>query len=260
MRRIFLVATVLIMTCTARAVPVGTDTVDIVHAGYGASGYLRVWGGGYYGMQVRGGVYMLNKTNGTGQGTLWPDGPLGSFCIELSEWAPEKSFRYDVVMPEESPEPTNFLGGHIGLDKAEYLSELWGRFFDPNWVGNGPFSYQQKHDAEAFAAAVWEIIYEKLPGSPNDWDVRSDGTCGKLGFRCCGVNTATANGWLHALDGTGPKADLRAFVYDGKQDYIVAVPEPATIGLLGLGALSLFGRKRRTNKLAAGGPRQKQER
>jgi len=40
-------------------------------------------------------------------------------------------------------------------------------------------------------------------------------------------------------------ADLRVFSYDGQQDYIVEVPEPATIALLGLGgALSLLRRKR----------------
>lgn len=151
-------------------------------------------------------------------------------------------------MPQDSPEPTCFLREHIGPDKTEYLSELWGRFFEPNWVGEGPFTWRQKRDAEAFAAAIWEIIYEELPESPADWNVKIDGTFGRLGFRCSGVDTYTANSWLHALDGTGPKVDLRAFVNDVKQDYIIAcpitqVPEPATVCLLGLGALILVRRK-----------------
>ena len=50
---------------------------------------------------------------------------------------------------------------------------------------------------------------------------------------------AIANDWLHQLDGTGPKAHLRALVYDGQMDYIAEVPEPATILLLGLGVVML---------------------
>jgi hypothetical protein len=243
MRRTFLTAIILVLATTgvAEAVPLGT--VKIAHTGYGANGQLSVWGGGLYGTYVRGGVYMLNKTNGTGQGNYWPNGPLGGFCIELSEWTPKNLLTYDVVMPQDAPEPTDFLGSPIGPAKAEYLSELWGRFFDPNWVGIGPFSLQQKRNAEAFAAAVWEIIYESLPPSPAAWNVKADGTPGRLGFKCYGADTATANSWLHALDGTGPKVNLRALVYDGKQDYITGIPEPATIALLGFGGLALIRRK-----------------
>jgi hypothetical protein len=150
---------------------------------------------------------------------------------------------YDVVMPEEAPQPTTFLGGPIGPEKAEYLRELWGRFFDPSWTGDGPFTEQQNSDAEAFTAAIWEIVYEELPESPLLWDVTVDGTIGDLGFRCENADTSTANDWLHVLDGTGPKANLRVFSYLGKQDYIVMIPEPATIALLGLGTLVLLGLK-----------------
>jgi hypothetical protein len=236
-------ALVLAVPAMTRAVPVGT--VDVVRVGHGAYAEVEVWGGEQAGSVAYSGVYMLGKSGGSGEGDIWPDGQLGSFCIELNEDAPDDTFTYDVVMLDEAPVPTTFLGGSIGAEKAKYLSELWGRFFDPDWVGSGPFTGEQNSDAGAFAVAIWEIIYEDLPSSPLGWDVTVDGTGGDLGFYAAGGDTAKANDYLHSLTGCGPKADLRAFVRCGTQDYLVEVPEPATIALLGFsGILSLVRKKR----------------
>jgi len=224
----------LALPCVAKACLLGT--VNIVHECHGASDIITVWGGDNDGDNVYGGVYMLGKTGGTGQGNIWPDGLLGSFCMELHELSPDSTLKYGVVMPEDAY--NSFLGSTIGTTKANYLRELWGRFFDPLWV-SGPYDSKQNSYAEAFAAAIWEIIYENLPTSPLEWDVRVGG------FRAENVDVVAANKWLHALTGCGPKADLRAFIYEGKQDYLVEVPEPTTVVLLGIGgALSLLRRRR----------------
>ena len=84
-----------------------------------------------------------------------------------------------------------------------------------------------------------------LCGASSGDFVTIESTAGAGGFRTDLGDSSIANSWLHSLDGTGPKADLRVLSYDGSQDYIVAVPEPATVVLLGFGSvLSLLrGRK-----------------
>ena len=225
------------------------STADVRHDGYGAGGLARLWGGGQNGDNVRIGVYMLYKSNGTGEGELWENGLIGTFCLELSEYAPNYTKTYEVVQPEEAQKPGTSPGVIIGSEKAEYLREAWGRFYDPAWSAGGNYTEQQNSDAEAFATVIWEIIYENLPASPALWDVTTDGTCGTGGFYATGLDTNKANSMLHALDGTGPKADLRAFVYDGKQDYLTLIPEPATIWLLAFGSITLLRKRGRPASL-----------
>ncbi len=223
------------------------NTVDIVHGedDYGAYGAMTFSGAGNVGNDVMGGVYLLNKTGSTGIGDTWHNGLIPGFCMELEEPAPHTTFTYDVMMPDDVY--NSFAGGAIGTTKANYLRELWARYYDPAWATSGTHTAQQNSAAESFAAAIWEIIYEKLPTSPAGWDVSVDGTTGFAGFAAENLDAETANKWLHNLTGTGPKADLRAFVSDGHQNYLVAVPEPATIILLGLGGIcSFLGRRGRS--------------
>ena len=220
-------------------------TIDISHDDYGAGGTAQLWGGGQYGLYANIGAYILNKSDGTGDGELWENGLIGAFCIELSEYTSAYTKTYGVVLPEDAQRPSTYPGVLIGSEKAEYLREAWGRYYDPAWAASGPYTEQQNREAEAFAAVIWEIIYENLPATPALWDVTVDGTCGPGGFYATGLDSSIANGMLHALDGTGPKADLRAFIYNGKQDYIAEVPEPATVCILAVGAMTLLRKRKR---------------
>jgi hypothetical protein len=228
-----------ILSCTVNAYPL--NTVEMWNTGVGASSPMTVWGGGLNGVDVYAGAYMFEKTNGAGEGKLWDNGTMSGFCVELGEPAPEITSKYRVIPLEKGP-----FSGPMGADKAEYISELWGRFYDSSWASGDSYTKKQNAQAAAFAAAIWEILYEDLPVSPMKWNVNVDGTAGDGGFSS-NFEYALANHWLHSLDGTGPKADLRILSHDGVQDYIVAVPEPTTVVLLGFGSiLSLLRKRRRT--------------
>lgn len=222
-------------------------TVDMAYSGSGAADTMKIWGGGHNGLTVRGGLYMFDKTGSTGQGDYLDNGPVGGFCMDLSQWLARGEKTYNVINPADGPVPDSFLGGEMGQQKANYLSELWGRYYDQSWSGVGSHSGSEKRYAGAFAAAVWEIIYENLPVTAMGWDVRRDGTAGVLGFRAKGLDYRTANRWLHSLNGTGPMANLYGLSNGSAQDFITQfqVPEPATMALLGFGLLMMVKPKHR---------------
>jgi hypothetical protein len=209
---------------------------------------MEIWAGGYIHGTTHSGVTMLEKTYGYDQGDLWANGPIGGVCIELYEAPSNDLLRYNVIMPEDGPVPSGYSPGSMGSAKANYLRELWGRYYDSSWATHS-YSTADRIYAAAFSAAVREIVLEALPDSVTGWDVTLDGTDGDEGFRIDWDYASIANMMLYSLDGTGPMADLRVFSYDGAQDYLVEVPEPATMVLLGLGgALGLLRRKKSAAK------------
>ncbi len=220
------------------------DYLNVEFTGMGAKETLHIWGGGFSNRSVYSGVMNFDVVSAYA-GSPWTQGnSYGGFCIDIPQNVSSHAETYQVINVEQGPKPVDFLGGPMGTAKANYLRELWGRYFDHSWVGTGRFTRGQRIAAEAFGAAVWEIVYEDLPGSSAGWDVTIDGTAGSRGFKASGLNSSLANQWLHSLDGQGPMANLAVWSNDCFQDMIVEVPEPATIGILCLGtALMLFKRK-----------------
>ena len=216
-------------------------TVDMTYSGYGAVDAMKIWGGGHNGSTVYGGLYMFNKTGSTGQGNYLDGGPVGGFCMDLSQRLAHGDRTYKVIDLADGPVPNGLLGSGMGQQKANYLSELWGRYYDQSWSGVGGHSSSEKKYAGAFAAAIWEIIYEDLPVTATGWNVKKDGTPGIRGFRAKSLDYKTANTWLHSLDGTGPMANIYGLSQGCAQDFAMEfqVPEPATVALLGFGLLMM---------------------
>jgi hypothetical protein len=211
----------IVLTSTASAALLGT--VDIQNHGNGLSDIGTIGGSGllslsgYKEVTCFTGVYSWTNAGGTGLGV---DVPGWGFCIELVIGAPSGLYN---VIPLDEASNSKPMGA-----KANLIRELWGRHFDPTWTASGG----NKQMAEAFGAAIWEIINE----TDSTWDVTSG-----PGFYAKGIEqAATANAWLNELNGTGPRASLAAISTVDGQDYVVQVPEPATVCLLGLGGLALL--------------------
>ena len=201
-----------------------TGTIDIDDVTFGLSDSARITGGGLTDYNTRAGIFTFVTSNPTGSGVDIVD---YGFCIDLHQGI-QGGETYDVMGLQEN---TTFP---MGDTKADYIRELWGRYFDTAWLAGGTENQQM---GEAFGIAVWEIINET-----DSWDVTSG-----AGFSATNVEKAgLANQWLGSLnkDTSQFNNNLVSLGNASSQDF-VSVPEPATISLLIIGGLSLFSKRLR---------------
>lgn len=144
---------------------------------------------------------------------------LYTFCIEPYEYTTNAPVLYTVQDLKDAP--TNVPGG-MGEAKANLLRELYGVYFPVNT------SAIAADKAAALQIATWEIVRETT-GVLNVYagNVYYDNTT-YADLAQTYLNYITSNNGAM-------RTDIMAAVKSGKQDPWIPVPEPSTLGLLGLG-------------------------
>lgn len=175
-------------------------------------------------MNTSAGSFNWTRTGGDYDGA-GADGAFVTYCIELAQHISYgSSYSYETRPADLSPIP----GGGMGSTRANLLAELFGRYYNADFVAND--------EAAAFQVAVWELSH----------DDGANLLSGTIRVVNNGAWFATAQGWLDSLDGTGPRLNLLAMTHATAQDQIFVVPNGSTAALMGLAAaFGYSGRRRR---------------
>jgi len=188
------------------------------------------------------GVIVIDTMNPKGELAKLLGDRVWGYCYELEQYVSSDYKEYNV-------DP---LHDAIAADKAALISQLWALHYDHSWEQSTlidtdyPANTLENQNALAFSFAIYEIIYD-YEGDVDALDL----TSGRLKGDAIGTDPpesfGIANAWLSDLLSpdryNGPLAKLVSLNNSDKQDFIVEVPEPATMTMLVLGSLA-FLRKR----------------
>jgi len=162
-------------------------------------------------------------------------GDIPIYCIDTYQWANTGTGTYTVADLADGPAGNGAPA--MGATKAAYLKDLIYHHYSVN---------ADDANKAAFAAAVWEIVYENVA-----WNVAD----GNMTVALTPAETTTANAWLAALSTHDHGNTAFALISTGPyQDYAIAlggggepIPEPLTLLAIGSGVAGIgaYIRKRR---------------
>ncbi|MCC6579284.1 MAG: PEP-CTERM sorting domain-containing protein [Phycisphaeraceae bacterium] len=240
MHRFTFALAVLTVACFAAANTAHADVVTVRDSassngyyltGTSASSLRATINGNNYNTYTTG-VFNIEANYGSGFQSLI------TFCLE-----PNQSINFGTNPPDTAGEPYTLQTMHsYGKFTESEITAL-----DIIWANALGLADDSTRNAAAFQSIVWEMVLDdsfNLDGG--DFDLYHS------------YNNFTqdvfdiANGWYtKATNGTWTSSThLYVLSNPCSQDYLTPVPEPASLGLIGLGSLMLLGRRRR-NRAAA---------
>lgn len=205
------------------------DFVDVAYTGYGAGQNVTVTSTVFNGDVIAAQLF-TTLTNSTG-GPDYPNlnGNWILYCVELPQTVNGASTTYEAVSPELVP-----FSGPMGLVRASAIADLYA-------FANGAQYANDNDYAAAFQVAIWELSLDYAGGPASG----ADTTFGN--FQVSGL-TAGAQVYLNALMGAVGNTNgawIAGLRNDTWQDYIIEIPTPGALALLGLAGLTTGARRRR---------------
>ena len=197
-------------------------TVDVVYNGLGAYETVTVTSPGYNG-NVAAGQLLLTLSNSSDTNAI-QNGNYISFCADLYQFTNGGPNSYNVVGVDQLP-----TSAPMGAAAAQGIANMYAFAAGAQYANDSAW-------AAAFQIAVWEVA--------NDWSTLDPGTGN---FAVTGYS-AQAGIYLNQLLAAAfqpGSASIVGLANDTYQDFIVEVPGPASLAVMGLAGLVGRARRRR---------------
>jgi MYXO-CTERM domain-containing protein len=210
-----------LIACGAIAGLAGAATVDVTYNGIGYGEVVNIVSPGYSG-GVNCGQLLLTLAN-SGSGSV-ANGNYIAFCTDVYQGTNTGPHPYSILPVAALP-----LNAPMGAAAQTALEELYAYAAGAQYGNDAAY-------ACAFQLAVWEIVNDL-----GNLDL-SNGA-----FQASGYSAAAAGhlAGMFAAIGLGGYADIVGLGNETYQDYIIEVPGPGALALVGMAGI--VGRRRRRN-------------